>query len=373
MAVLLQLRDRFNAWRRNAKQRPSAPSGVLLLACGGLGDTILLSHVIERFYQLAEPGEPISVLLRKDGAKTAFMFPPGAETMAVDFGALRNNAGYRREVGNELYERNFRLALSLDYLRHPWLDEYLIDAANAGENIAMIAKPWRKYDHALNQNRAMYTRLFDSGGALVDKIARWTNFANWLNGTDTSPPVALVDPARLAPPVETADPYVMVQAFSAVKEKQCSPALIAHALDALPDDWKIIFTGAPGEDAANPEFSELLARPNTSYDDATFEDLVPKLRSAKLAISVDTAFMHLAISVGTPTLGLASAAYVGEIVPYAPESTPPNAHFIYHDMPCRGCLGDCSLPLEDGRFPCIQRLDADLVRERVADLAKNVN
>lgn len=343
-----------------------------MLACGGLGDTILLAHVIDRFYRLARPGEPVTVLLRKDGAKTAFMFPPGADVMAVDFNRLRGDGTYRRQTGDDLYEKNFRLVVSLDYLRHPLLDEYLIAAAAGAETVAMVAKPWRKYAAQLARNRALYDRLFESGDARVDKIARWTAFANWLNGSVDAPPLALADPAVLAPPAGTDEPFVMVQAFSAVKAKQCSPAVFERALAALPSDWQVVFTGAPGEEAANPEFAALLTRPGVRYDDSAFEDLVPKLRAAKMAISVDTAFMHLAIAVGTPTLGLASAAYVGEIVPYAPESTPKNAHFLYHDMPCRGCLGDCTLPFEEGRYPCIARLEADRVEEAVIKIASTL-
>jgi len=33
-------------------------------------------------------------------------------------------------------------------------------------------------------------------------------------------------------------------------------------------------------------------------------------------------------------------------------------------MDCEGCLGTCTLPAEDGRFPCVARLD------RTAILAK---
>lgn len=372
MADLQSLKDRFHAWRRQRASRPASPEGVLLLACGGLGDTILLAHVIDRFYRLARPGEPVTVLLRKDGAKTAFMFPAGAEVISVDFNALRSDGAYRRRTGDDLYEKNFRLVVSLDYLRHPLLDEHLIAAAAGAEAVAMVAKPWRKYDARLNRNRALYDRLFESGGAHVDKIARWTAFANWLNGTDDAPPLAIAEPATLPAPAASDQPFVMVQAFSAVKAKQCSPAVFERALAALPAGWQVVFTGAPGEDAANPEFADLLTRPGVRYDDSTFEALVPKLRAAKMAISVDTAFMHLAIAVGTPTLGLASAAYVGEIVPYAPESTPGNAHFLYHDMPCRGCLGDCSLAFEEGRYPCIARLEADRVEEAVVRLASTV-
>ena len=95
-----------------------------------------------------------------------------------------------------------------------------------------------------------------------------------------------------------------------------------------------------------------------------FEALARLMRAAKIVVSVDTAAMHLAVTMNAPTLCLASAAYVGEIVPYAAEISPPNARFVYTSMPCQGCLGACILPTEDDRFPCVARLSRnDVLKE----------
>jgi hypothetical protein len=78
--------------------------------------------------------------------------------------------------------------------------------------------------------------------------------------------------------------------------------------------------------------------------------------------------MHLAVAAGASTLCLASAAYVGEIVPYAPEITPDNVRFLYQSMPCEGCLGDCHLPTEQNMYPCLARLSKETVLATVKEL-----
>ncbi len=83
-------------------------------------------------------------------------------------------------------------------------------------------------------------------------------------------------------------------------------------------------------------------------------------------VSVDTACMHLAAALGAPTLCLASAAYVGEIVPYAPEVMPPNLRVLYAPRACQGCLGACPLPPEGGMYPCVAALDPAQVLATVA-------
>jgi len=69
-----------------------------------------------------------------------------------------------------------------------------------------------------------------------------------------------------------------------------------------------------------------------------------------------------------PTLCLASAAYVGEIVPYAREISPPNVRFVYTPMACQGCLGACRLPPENDRFACVARLSQNDVLREIDDL-----
>ena len=362
------LADALAALKRRLKPRAGQPSGVLLLSCGGLGDTVLFSLVLPRLAALAQEGETATVLLRKDGAKMAFLFPPDIRVKAVDFSRLPGDLRYRSEVLDDLYRAHFRLVVHTDFLRHPLLDEVLVAACQAPETAAMEPRPWPKHDKALKANRKLYRRLFDAGPVHQDKLVRWTRFADWLTGTTAPPPLVRLPDALLAPPAAETAPTVLIQPFSAVALKQSPPSLYGAILDALPAGWQASLLGAPGDLKRSPEFAALLERPNVDFDTSPFADLVPKLRAARLVISADTALMHLAAAVGARTLCLASAAYVGEIVPYAPEITPPNVRFLYHDMPCRGCLGACALPAEDGMYPCVARLDRPQVLATVAEM-----
>ncbi len=359
-------------WRLGLKRRfasrPEKPSGLLLTSFGGLGDTVLFAHVLPRFLALAHEGEQTTVLLRSDGAKTAFLFPSQVRVKTVDFTRLRRDLGYRRDRHEEIFEENYRLAVATDFLRHPYLDEALFGAAKAQETAAMEPRPWRKYDAALKRNRSLYGRLFNSGPVRCDKIVRWSRFANWLTGENAPPPKALIPQDRLPEPAALPAPTLVIQPFSAVKAKQSPPELYLSILESLPEGIQAVFTGAPGDLDRNPEFKALLDRPNVRFDSSTFEEIAPLLRAARLVVSVDTAMMHLAVALGTPTLCLASAAYVGEIVPYDEAVTPENAHFLYLSMNCEGCLGDCTHPLEKGMFPCLAALDASAAVNKVRGL-----
>ena len=365
---LTRLADAIASLKRQRRRRPCAPHGVLLVSAGGLGDTVLLAHVLPRFMELAGEADLIAALLRADGAGIAFVLPPDARVETVDFSRLRKDMRYRLEAMDRLFEANYRLVVSTDYLRHPDLDEALIRACRAAQAVAMVARPWPKYAARLRRNAALYDRHFDSGPPVRDKVLRWWDFADWLTGVRV-PPARLRLPAeRLAAPARLAAPTVLIQPFSAVRAKQSPVDLYRRIIEALPEDHRVRITGAPADLERNPEFRDLVAPPDVVFDDSTFEDLVPILRAARLVISVDTALMHLAAAVGAPTLALASAAFVGEIVPYAPEVAPANLHVLYRTMPCEGCLGSCVHPLEGGMYRCVAQLDADAVVARVAAL-----
>jgi hypothetical protein len=346
---LFHILDKLLDLKRAFTKRESGANGVLLISAGGLGDTVLFSLLASRFASLAHEGEPVSVLLRSDARKMAFLLPTNLGLEIVNFGQLRKSLSYRRKIANRLYKAHYRLIISTDQLRHPDLDEALIKMAAPDEAIAMEPRAWPKYAAQLNANRRLYSRLFDSGPDRLDKVLRWNNFANWLTGTEAPPPQVRID--MDVGPGEGAD--ILIQPFSAVTAKQSPVKLYRQLIEALPQGMSVALTGAPGDLDGNPDFRELLSLPGVSFNSAGFEELIPALKAAKLVISVDTALMHLAVALGAPTICLASAAYVGEIVPYAPEITPDNAHIIYQPMDCEGCLGNCHLEPIDGMYPCV--------------------
>ena len=241
-------------------------------------------------------------------------------------------------------------------------------ACRAPETFAMEPRPWPKYDSLLRKNRFLYKRLFDSGPLHFDKILRWSKFADWLTEKNRPPPLVKLPNEILPPSKLTKRPVIIFIPFSAVKKKQSPASLFFSIADKLPIEYDIIISCAPGELSKNPTFGPLLNRINVFLDESSFEKLLPALRSARLVISADTAGMHLAVASGVETLCLASAAYVGEIIPYAPEITPDNVSFIYTAMECQGCLGNCIHPAESGMLPCVNRISQVKVIDEVERL-----
>ena len=350
------------------KKRSNPPSGLLLISSGGLGDTILLSIIIDRFTWMAERGEQITLVLPKESNKLAFLFNKKIKILSIDYKAYRKSWFYVNKLAKQFYDANYRCVISTDFLRHPKLDEMVIKYCNAKEVIAMEARSWPKYDRALSKNRNLYSRLYDSGPNHVDKVLRWSNFANWLNKTNLAPPRVCLPDIRIKMVKPYKRPTVILVPFSAIKEKQSPPEVFNSIMRHLGNSYNFVIAAAPIDMDINREYLGLLKMPNTTIDTTTFKDLAPKLIRADLVVSVDTAVMHLATVLGVTTLCLASAAYVNEIVPYATEIMPENIQFIFKPMDCQGCLGNCHLPTENQRFPCVARIKTDRILVAVDNL-----
>ncbi len=255
--------------------------GVLLISAGGLGDTVLFARMLPRFLSLARPGEAVTVLLRRDAAKMAFLFPPGLAVKTVDFSRFRA-IGPRRRLFAELFRAHYRLVIHTDYLRHPDLDEALVEAARASDNFAMAPRPSVKHGRRLHAQSRRYTRLFQSGSQPLDKILRWTRFANFLTGQDLPPPDLRLPPDQLPPPACLAAPTVILQPFSAVALKHSPVALWRAIITALPAGWQVRVAGHPSDLDRNPDYRALLALPGVSFEPAPFQDLAPILRASAL-------------------------------------------------------------------------------------------
>ena len=346
--------------RRLRRRRRGPARGVLVLCSGGIGDALLFSLIVARYARLAREGEGCDVVLRADTASVGFLYPPEVRVIAIDYPRFLRSLPYRWRIGAMLWERNYRLCISADHLRHPLIDDALVRFSGAGERIAMEPRSWPKYDRQLALGRRWYSRLHPVSPAMAHRMVRWVDLIAAVDGE-----AADIPKVRLpAPPPERSE-TVVIHPFSAIAERQFGVAVFQRILKALPGDVPVVLSAGPRDLAVNPAYRVLLDDPRVRLNEEGFEAKARLLGAARLVVSVDTSLMHLAVAVGAPTLCLASAAHLVDSIPYDPRMTPDNVAFLYHHMPCAGCLGRCVLPREDGRYPCVARLDDGVVVERV--------
>jgi len=343
-------------------RRRGRPSGVLLTTIRGPAEMVFMSAVLERFMRLARRGEKVTLLLRRDAAGMAFLLPRNLILKRIEWRWLRDSR-YRWKMFGELYRANYRSVVSLDYRRSADEDEALAAILDPPDSAAMV----EDLGAAARRRPSPFKRLFEAGGPAYDKILRWSEFADFLSGTDSGrAALARLPDARL-PPAEAMAPTAVLMPFSAVAQRQLHPATWQKVIDALPSHWQVRIAGHQNDFEANSRFLVQIKSP-VQVETADFERLSAVLRGARLVIGVDTAGIHLSILLGVTTLCLASAAFVGAGVPYDADVVPANARFLTLPIACQGCLGTCRLPLERGMFACVAGLTDAMIVGAVEDI-----
>lgn len=349
--------------RKLAQGKPR--QGLALIEAGGIGDVMMLSAVISAFRPLAN-GEPIRLILRKESAKAAFTLPPDVKVDIFDFYRMMTDGRYRFAVLKELRSWNLRAVLSLDWRRHPWMDDAILQALADGAEFsaAFHPKPWPKFGRRLEENAQRLAKLI-AAPRPASMIARWLFLAETLTGRKPAiGELKLHDSLLTVPAAAFERPTLLFSPFASSRDRQPLPEFWEILAANIGDDDIKLLAG-PGDLARNPDFAGLAAR--FGVIECGFKELIPYFKSAKLVVATDSATMHLASLSGVPTLSLSAAAYVGEVLPHAPEYAPRNLSVMVSDMPCKGCIGDCRLPMRGEQYECVARLD---VNEAVATAKK---
>ncbi len=314
--------------------RNERPEEYLLICTGGTSHLVFLAAQLERFrLALDGPDTPLVVLARHDAGAAFFLFDDRAEVMTVDMERLGQETSYRGTRLSEMYQSHFKGIVSLDYHRHPYLDEALIKSGQRPA-VAMKPAPSAGLDKALAENATIYQKQFDSGLTGTPIPTRWAAFAGFLSSDD--PDLLAPSPYRLSDeqlpePTTFETPTVLLQPFSPDVPRQLSADFYGAVLDAIPADHQVLLLGDPELLERTPDIKGLLERGNVSLQKTDLARALPMMLAARLVIAVDSAPLHLATLSGAPTLGLAPDAGNGDILPYPLGEGPKNARILIGD------------------------------------------
>lgn len=351
---------------RYFSKRPSIPQGVLLTSFGGIGDQFLFALHIKRFLTLLKPNESLTLLMRTDAKAAAFLYPKEINLQFIDFKKLKRST-YRSMIAKMLYKQHYRLAISCDQLRSPDSDDFLIAAAKADKSYAMIPLPCKKRHRKMQSRLKQYHKLYHPDKNIIDKIDRWNRFINWLtNTTQPTPDVSFSNDNN------NQEKLIILSPFSGNRLKNYAPEIFLRTIDFLPEDYQIVLCAHQNDIKNNPDFSALFTHPRIQIDTTHYEQQINLIKKASLILTVDTAFMHLAVAYNAPTICLMSSAYLGEFPNYP--KTKPYVKFIYNDISCQGCLGQCIRPIKNNRYPCIDLMKpSDIIHTIKTTLEKYVS
>lgn len=98
-------------------------------------------------------------------------------------------------------------------------------------------------------------------------------------------------------------------------------------------------------------------------------ELLGLIRGARFVLGNDSAPVHIAAALGTPSVAVLGGGHFGRFLPYPKNASPCDPVAVYEAMPCYHCAWICTQPHESGGpMPCVQRVRTESVYAAVEGL-----
>ncbi|MBP3781194.1 MAG: glycosyltransferase family 9 protein [Selenomonas sp.] len=134
--------------------------------------------------------------------------------------------------------------------------------------------------------------------------------------------------------IDTGRPILMVTIRTTWPDKNWEPQNFGLALQKIPEDVQIVFSGSASDEVFIREAQQHLNRPSLSIAGQTnLQELAALLKTASLLLSCDTGPLHIADAVGCQTLSLWGPTQPDVYGPLTAGHT-----FIISPHSCRRCL-----------------------------------
>ncbi len=341
----------------------SNPQSFLLIQLGDIGDVVLTLPSVQAL-RTAYPESRIVVCVREK-ARDIMTDCPWADDVVVvtknpngNEKALWKTLDRHRKWFTDLRRRHFDVAVDFRTGTRGAIIAFL---SGARHRIGRFAE-----DGGLWRNRLFHTLVDPPGERNQYAVQHNLNILKPL-GIDGSPPqlilplpeYRLMQAGRLLQNIglSSGSPFVVFHPFSLWAYKEWTIAAGARLIDAITEKTglSVVITGAPEErERAERLVRTCSSRPLNLAGKTTVGELGGVLKLAACFIGVDTAALHIAAAVDTPTIGLFGPSAA---VSWAPRGT--HHRVVTADLPCIPCRNKGCDNSEYSR--CMQMLSTESV------------
>lgn len=246
----------------------------------------------------------------------------------IDKIRFKKELRYRCRFLQMIYRQGYTTVINTAFSRDKRYDDSIVRAANAKENIGMVANTESVQPYELGYDKGLYTRLFQHPHKPLFEFYRNRMFTEFVTGVyssvvDTSVPSALL-PAFPGLP----ENYMVVFPGSRSKTRiwPVDNFIQVAAYLYKQRGFTAVVCGAAGDKVYTDAFCKAYRYP---FLDLTGKTSLPKmltvLQKASMLLSVDTGSVHLAAAAGCPVTAIFNGSQYKRFAPYPKELS---AHFI---------------------------------------------
>jgi ADP-heptose:LPS heptosyltransferase len=339
--------------RKTAYKAPSEQkSNILVIRTDGLGDLLLALPAL-RYFGESLGGCRISLLVRMESVEIAQLCPDADEVIGWNKEKYARSLFYRLRFVRSLRSRGYAVAIHSTYSREPFTDE-LVCCCRAAQKIGFDGNLNNISAKQKAKNDPHYTRLIKSNARGPLEIDRNRDFAEqvtgkkiapadfqpqiWLTETDRAAAEKLLKEAGLKP---ESDLIVALFPGASWDAKLWPYDFYAQLADNILDHYpaRIVICGALADaQGAEKVQAKMHGQAANLAGKTNLLELAGVFEACGLFIGNDTGPLHIAVSVGAPTLGIIGGGHFGRFYPYGDL----NKHrMVYKQMDCYYCDWKC--------------------------------
>ncbi len=339
---------------------------ILVVRLDAVGDFVLWTASLQ---QLITPylskNYHVSLLGNASWTSVADQFASFSEVIPLDRDRFLSNIPYRLRTILRIRQACYTTVIVPAYSRELLFGDAIIRLSGARNRIGSMGdctniRPWLK-----KIADTWYTRLLPADPTICYELQRNAEFVSRFWGTD----VPLTMPSL---PIQSSIPeelrgieYFVIAPGALVAGKRWPLHNFRDVIDMIQQKCGItgVVCGATGEEGMGVALS------NTSHGRildyvgrTTLTELIALIAGAKLVLSNDSAAVHIAAAVSTPSVCVLGGQHFGRFLPYqriAVDERPLPAA-LFHVMPCFQCNWICSNKIsEEAPFPCVTLVTSD--------------
>lgn len=352
--------------RKVPKLTAGHANDILVIRTDSLGD-LLLALPSLRYLRESFASHRISLLTRREWVGLMQRCPYVDEVIGWDFRKYARNIFYRLRFIRKLRKRNYGTVLHLTYSREPLSDE-LVCSCLAARKIGFDGDYNNISPKVKARNDLYYSKLFQASSKATLEIDRNREFAEqiinmhipsrdfwqkiWLAESDRTEARRLLNDAGLDP---MRDLIVAIFPCASWEGKSWPADRYAQLAERIIAEHraKIVICGDQSDASVSAEIqSKMNGRGVDLAGKTSLLVLASLFESCALYIGNDTGPLHLAVNVGTATLGILGGGHFGRFYPYGDLS---RHRAVFKEMECYHCNWKC---IHDS-IRCIQDITVD--------------
>ena len=347
----------------------SPKNGVALIRLDAIGDFIVWLDSAKA-YRGIYPSERIVLIANTSWAEFAMTLPYWDEVLPVDPLRFSRFGKYRFYCMKKISSYGFSVAIHPGYSRRTSLGDSIVRATQATHKIAPVRDRMNSVvpDRERKIADAWYSRIVPSPPDEIMELDRNTDFLNQMTGRRLFAPSLPKLPPSQRSHLDLGAYFIVVpgagwQGRMWRIANFCSVILRVREKYGL----RAVICGGSSEMTLCQRILDEVKGDAVNYAGKTsLLDLADLIAGARVVVTNETAAVHFATAVGTPSVCIIGGGHFGRFVPYPEKFSGVKPIVANFHMICYGCNWSCTEIYAYGNpVPCIDKISGNVVLDAI--------